>query len=654
MADPGFFVVPPRRQPKRAQPSPADSAISPSGSTAPAAGKRVDTKRTPQQMRTSVAFPGDDAWDTRMPWGTQATNASVRGALPQLPSASAKGSGAGRSRLPSPAASGAAWPAFGPDEGAGQSSSGSSSSAAARSAAAPPALFDVSASAATTGAGISDATGVLGRSGAAGSGEDVGDDDGDDGDMGRSPSGLRPASRASGSRASGSRAGSLGEADIPDDVSAAGKKWSVGEDARLRDAVDVFGTADWKRVAAAVGNGRTTKSVRARWAKLQSGEAARVEARARGAWSKQDDEDLRRLVLDYGGPEAAKWSMIAKDLGERDGKQCRDRWYNHVDPTINHSHWTDEEDDVLFCGQVVIGNRWSEIARIVNRRTENMVKNRYNSRARQRWLERKHSEGFENAAAFGRSANVDVLVRRVQRLAVLRDARAAGREISAEVNEDAEAAAYRASQVLRALLDNLGKPLPEGIAEPDAALTEALQPAAVRRRRARSGPKSASHSERHGAAEAAHRSSSSSSAAAGQARGPSGSGPGEAPGAQTLDPFVAAALVAATAAAAAGDAATAGLIMEPTVLPRLASLLHPQRIVEAILAPSDHAGAASAAGPPPPEVIRARLEQFVQQCHLASGLPLAALRAVSQAHMLRFVNPDAPSAGRQTDASCGC
>jgi len=92
---------------------------------------------------------------------------------------------------------------------------------------------------------------------------------------GQSSSGAwerEPRVAATNARASAAPA----SADIPDDVSAAGKKWGTGEDARLRDAVDVFGTADWKRVAAAVGNGRTTKSVRARWAKLHSTEPVEV------------------------------------------------------------------------------------------------------------------------------------------------------------------------------------------------------------------------------------------------------------------------------------------------------------------------------------------------------------------------------------------
>jgi hypothetical protein len=135
---------------------------------------------------------------------------------------------------------------------------------------------------------------------------------------------------------SSSITGGDGDVDIPEDVSAAGKKWSAEEDSRLRDAVDVFGTADWKKVSEAVGNGRTTKSVRARWDKLRSGETEhtqvrtewwciagglrtevvlQVSRRARGAWTAADDDTLRRLVETHGGPENAKWSMVRENDG---------------------------------------------------------------------------------------------------------------------------------------------------------------------------------------------------------------------------------------------------------------------------------------------------------------------------------------------------
>jgi hypothetical protein len=64
-------------------------------------------------------------------------------------------------------------------------------------------------------------------------------------------------------------------------------------------------------------------------------------------------------------------------LPGRIGKQCRERWFNHLDPAIRKGDWMNEEDIVLFQAQKHFGNRWCEISKVLKGRTENAVKNRY-------------------------------------------------------------------------------------------------------------------------------------------------------------------------------------------------------------------------------------------------------------------------------------
>lgn len=69
-----------------------------------------------------------------------------------------------------------------------------------------------------------------------------------------------------------------------------------------------------------------------------------------------------QLVHCY-GPK--KWTQIAKKLNGRIGKQCRERWHNHLDPNINKSPWTEEEDRLLAQAHEQYGNQWAKIAKLL-------------------------------------------------------------------------------------------------------------------------------------------------------------------------------------------------------------------------------------------------------------------------------------------------
>ncbi|KAI3725122.1 hypothetical protein L1987_64898 [Smallanthus sonchifolius] len=107
----------------------------------------------------------------------------------------------------------------------------------------------------------------------------------------------------------------------------------------------------------------------------------------KGPWSPEEDAKLKGYIEKYG--TGGNWIALPQKIGiKRCGKSCRLRWLNYLRPDIKHGGFSEEEDNIICSLYISIGSRWSIIAAQLPGRTDNDIKNYWNTRLKKKLLGR--------------------------------------------------------------------------------------------------------------------------------------------------------------------------------------------------------------------------------------------------------------------------
>ncbi|KAL8504442.1 hypothetical protein ACS0TY_015856 [Phlomoides rotata] len=105
----------------------------------------------------------------------------------------------------------------------------------------------------------------------------------------------------------------------------------------------------------------------------------------KGPWSPEEDAKLKEYIDKNG--TGGNWIALPQKVGlRRCGKSCRLRWLNYLRPNIKHGEFSDEEDRIICSLYATIGSRWSVIAGQLAGRTDNDIKNYWNTKLKKKLM----------------------------------------------------------------------------------------------------------------------------------------------------------------------------------------------------------------------------------------------------------------------------
>jgi hypothetical protein len=141
------------------------------------------------------------------------------------------------------------------------------------------------------------------------------------------------------------------------------RSWTADEDHALSVAVAKYGAKSWKRIATYVKD-RDHSQCLQRWRKTLD------PTLIKGFWSKEEDQQLTYLVTTN---PTAPWAKIAAQIPGRFIRQCRDRWNTALNPGVDKSSFTKEEDKILIDAVATLGTAWTSVATLLPGRIHTRV-----------------------------------------------------------------------------------------------------------------------------------------------------------------------------------------------------------------------------------------------------------------------------------------
>ena len=125
-------------------------------------------------------------------------------------------------------------------------------------------------------------------------------------------------------------------------------------------------------------------------------------------WTSAEDRELIQIVKSQGDP--IKWSKVAEVMLDRTGKQCRERYVNHLNPNLKNSDWSPHEDATIFYLYTTKGSQWAKMSKVIPGRTDNGIKNRFHNLKRQLErddMQRKKNTKLDECKPFLRSERIE-------------------------------------------------------------------------------------------------------------------------------------------------------------------------------------------------------------------------------------------------------